>query len=184
MASIHGADLGGGFDAAIAQAFAHVLLFLLALVLRALVPERMGVMHLAIVRDPVDTTLRGALGYVVTGISIVALAITVLGIPASLLLMLLLPLATYVGLAAAAAVIGAALPLEGLGGKPVRQLAAGVGALFVASLVPWLGGLLVAVAACVGYGALLRTRFRAEPPPELLLRGEPIDAGPYRSSAL
>lgn len=157
------------------QAVAHGLLFLLALLLMGLAPERLGAMQVAIVRDPVRTGLFGLAGYVASVLLIVALAITLLGIPAAVALAVLMPIATYLGLAAAATVIGAALPVEGLRDRPVRQLGAGVVLLFVASIVPFLGTLTVLAASCLGYGALLRTRFRTTPPREL--SGD----GPYRT---
>jgi hypothetical protein len=166
------------------QVVAHGLLFLLALLLMGSAPERMGAMQFAIVRDPLRTGATGAIGYVASGLLILLLAITVLGIPVALALGLMLPIATYVGLAAAATVIGAALPIARWSDKPVARLAAGVAVLFFASIVPLLGTLLVIVAACVGFGALIRTRFQKSPPAELLLRGAGVDDGPYRSAAL
>jgi hypothetical protein len=48
----------------------------------------------------------------------------------------------------------------------------------MASLVPVAGGLATAIAACLGVGALLRTRFSATPPTDL-----PNGDGPYRTQA-
>jgi hypothetical protein len=153
----------------------HALLFLFALLLSGAVPERMGAMHLAIVKDPLRTAGVGLLGYAGAVVALVALVITIVGIPLALALGILVPVATYIGLAAAATVLGAALPVERLRGRPVLQILAGVSCLFVASLVPGLGAIAIAVAACLGLGALVRTRFRASPPAELT--GE----GPYRT---
>ena len=91
---------------------------------------------------------------------------------------LALPVATYVGLAAAATVIGAALPLEGLKGQEVLQLALGVGVLFFASIVPTVGTVASVAFACLGFGALIRTRFRTDPPEDL-----PSGEGAYRTPA-
>ncbi|AKF08744.1 hypothetical protein DB32_005893 [Sandaracinus amylolyticus] len=174
--------LGAFVEEAFRQAVAHGLLFLLALLLMGLAPERLGAMQVAIVRDPTRTALHGLAGYVASAMLIVALAITVIGIPAAVALALALPLATYVGLAASASVIGAALPVDRLKDRPVRQLAAGVLVLFVASLVPYLGTLTVIAAACLGTGALIRTRFGTTPPRELV-GGPAVEVGPYRTSA-
>ncbi|MDQ3034218.1 MAG: polymer-forming cytoskeletal protein [Myxococcota bacterium] len=179
----HGSGLGAWLEDVFRQAVAHGLLFLLALLMMGVAPERLGAMQVAIVRDPVRTGLFGLAGYVGSVVLIVALAITILGIPVAVALAVLLPLATYVGLAAAATVIGAALPIERLSGRPVRQLAAGVVLLFLASVVPFLGTLTVIAASCLGYGALIRTRFKTTPPTDLLGTG-PIEAGPYRTSAV
>lgn len=175
--------LGAFLEDTFRQLVAHGLLFLLALLLMGLAPDRVGAMQVAIVRDPVRTALHGLAGYVTSAALMIALAITLIGIPAAVALALVLPLATYVGLAASATVIGAALPVDGLRGRPVRQLAAGVLMLFVASLVPYLGTIVIAAASCLGVGALIRTRFRASPPAELLGAGPVVEAGPYRTQA-
>lgn len=167
----HHEEIGGFFRSLVA----HALLFLLGLFLIGLVPERMGAMHVAIVRDPLRTVGTGVGAYVAAGVLVVALAISLIGIPAAVALTVAVPVATYVGLAGAASVVGAALPLEGLRGAPVRQLLAGVTVIFVLSFVPVLGPVLIAAAACLGVGALVRTRFRAQPP--LSLVGE----GAYRT---
>lgn len=153
---------------------AHGLLFLLALVLSGLFPERMTALHKAIIREPMRSGALGVGSYAATVVLIVALAITVLGIPAAIVLAFGMPLATYVGLAACATVIGAALPSEALSGKPILRLAAGVGVLFVFSLVPFIGPILVAITACIGVGALVRTRFRTEAPRELELASQSV----------
>lgn len=166
-------------DGPVRSLLLHALLFLFALLLSGAVPERMGAMHVAIVKDPLRTAGVGLLGYAGALVALVALVITIIGIPLALALGILVPVATYVGLAAAATVIGAALPVERLRGRPVLQILAGVSCLFVASLVPGLGLVAIAVAACLGLGALVRTRFRAAPPAELI-----TGDGPYRAQAV
>jgi hypothetical protein len=163
-------------DGPVRSLLLHALLFLFALLLSGAVPERMGAMHVAIVKEPLRTAGVGLLGYAGAVLALVALVITIVGIPLALALGILVPVATYIGLAAAATVIGAALPVERLRGRPVMQILAGVSCLFVASLVPGLGLVAIAVAACLGLGALVRTRFRAAPPTELL-----VSEGPYRT---
>ena len=148
---------------------AHGLLFLLALVLSGLFPERMTALHKAIIREPVRSGALGIGSYVGAVVLIIALTITVLGIPAAVVLAFGMPIATYVGLAACATVIGAAIPSEKLSDRPILRLASGVGVLFVGSLVPFVGPILVALVACIGVGALVRTRFRTEAPRDLEL---------------
>ncbi|MEQ9073009.1 MAG: hypothetical protein RLP09_04080 [Sandaracinaceae bacterium] len=157
---------------------AHVLLFLLGLLLLGAGRERLRAMQATMVRDGLKTAGTGLLAYVIAGVAIVVLAITLVGIPAAVVLGLALPVATYVGLAAAATVIGAALPLEGLKGQEVLQLALGVGVLFFASIVPTVGTVASVAFACLGFGALIRTRFRTDPPEDL-----PSGEGAYRTPA-
>lgn len=174
-------DLDGGEPAALVRGLVFsALLFLLALLLTGVVPERMSAMHLAIIREPARSAGAGLLGYIATGIVLVALVITIVGIPIAMALAVIVPVATYVGLAAAATVIGAALPSERLRGRPILQILAGVTCLFVVAQIPVLGSIALAVVACIGLGALLRTRFRAEAPRELTIG--PTD-GPYREPA-
>lgn len=174
--------LGAWLEETFRQLVAHGLLFLLGLLLMGLAPERLGALQVAIVRDPVRTGATGVAGYVGSALLIVLLAITILGIPAAVALALLLPIATYVGLAASATVLGACLPIASLRDAPVRRLAAGVVVLFVASLVPVLGTLVVLVASCLGLGALVRTKFRTTPPTDLAERADVIACGPYRTA--
>jgi hypothetical protein len=156
-----------GMHNMVSSLVAHGLLFLLALVLSGLFPQRMSALHVAIIREPFKSGALGIGSYLGAIVIAIALMITVLGIPLAVVLGLAIPLATYIGLAACATVIGAALPVGALDGKPVMRLLAGVGVLWAASLVPVLGGVLVAIVACVGVGALVRTRFRSDAPAEL-----------------
>lgn len=157
------------------SAVSHVLLFLLGLLLLGTARERLRAVQTVMVRQGLETTGLGFLAYVAAVVMIVLFAITLIGIPVAVLIGLALPLATYVGLAAAATVIGAALPIPQLAGREVAQLGAGVAVLFVASQVPLVGTMVTVVAACLGVGALVRTRL-GQRTPEL-----PADAGPYRS---
>lgn len=170
--------IGRWLGEALRSAVAHVLLFLLGLALIGIWRERLRAMQATMIEDGVKTAGIGLLAYVGAGFAIALFAVTIVGIPVAVVLALALPVATYVGLAAAATVIGAALPLPQLKGREVAQLAAGVLVLFVASIVPFVGTIATAVAACLGFGALVRTRFEARPP-----RNLPEGGGPYRSPA-
>ena len=156
-----------GMNYMVESLVAHGLLFLLALVLSGLFPQRMSALHIAIIREPFKSGALGLGRFLGAIVIAIALMITVLGIPLALMLGLAIPLATYVGLAACATVIGASLPVGALDGKPVMRLLAGVGVLWAASLVPVVGAVIVALVACVGVGALVRTRFRSDAPAEL-----------------
>jgi hypothetical protein len=159
-------------------AVAHILLFLLGLLLVGLWRDRLRAMQLTMVHDGLKTAGIGLVAYVVCGIGLALLAISIVGIPIAVLLGMALPIATYVGLAAAATVLGAALPIAELRGREVLQLAAGVALLFVASLVPVVGTVATIAVACLGFGALVRTRFSPAPPADL-----PEVGGPYRTRA-
>lgn len=153
----------------------HGFLFVLALVLSGLFPERMRTVHTAIIRDPVTSGGLGLGALILGSVAAVLLTLSVLGIPVVIAGVLALPLVFAVGLSAMAHVIGAALPFPELGHSPFLRPLAGVGVLFGLSLVPVLGTLTLAVIATVGVGAVVRTRFREELPESL-----PTGTGPYR----
>jgi hypothetical protein len=163
--------LGGGL--------CYGLLCLLGIALLVLAPDRVGAVQVTMIRAPGMAALKGVVAVVATVVAIVALAVTIVGIPGAAVLALALPLALYAGLATGASVVGAALPIEGLKGRPLLQLLAGSAVLFIVSLFPILGGLVVTFVALAGFGALVHTRFATTPPPERL--GPP--AGPYRDPA-
>ncbi len=158
------------------SAVAHVLLFLLGLLFLGVSRERLAALQVTMIKDSLRTAGWGLLGYVGAAVTLVLLCVTIIGIPVALVGALALPVLTYLGLAAAATVIGAALPIAQLKGREIAQLGAGVLILFVASIVPFIGGIATAVAACLGFGALLRTRLSERPPVDL--PGGPLgDAG-------
>jgi uncharacterized membrane protein len=152
------------------------LLFLLGLALSGGAPERFTALKVVIARDPVQVGLKGLGGVALAVVVGIVFAITVVGIPLAIALAITICLASYVGLAAVAAVIGLVLPIPSLKDRPVHQLAAGVGTLYVASLVPGAGGIALAIAAVLGLGALLRTRLSKDVPPRLEASGAYRDA--------
>jgi hypothetical protein len=136
----------------------HALLFLLGLLLLGLAPTRLSVVTNAVTERPGRAVLAGALAAFAALVLALLLFITIIGIPAAILVALAFPLCMYAGLAAVAAVLGRVLPIAWLEGSPVRQLAAGVFALFVVSLVPILGGAIGFFASLAGVGAMVLTR--------------------------
>lgn len=137
----------------------YTLLFLLALLLLSLVPERLSALERTLMKAPGRALALGFVAGIAAVVSIVVMAITIIGIPAALVVALALPIAVYLGLAAVAASLGAALPIETLRERPIAQLASGVGVLFVLSLVPVIGSIGMFAAATIGFGAVLLTRF-------------------------
>jgi hypothetical protein len=170
-------SLAAWIHQALESAASFALLFLLALAMLGLVPERLRALEVVIAREPGRTGLRGVGAFLLAVVGIILLAITIIGIPAAVALGVALSAAGYVGLAAVAAVIGVILPVERLRDRPVMQLAAGVLTLYVASLVPGVGSLIVAMCAAVGLGAVVRTQLGKHVPPR---EGE--GGSPYRST--
>lgn len=178
----HDGGFGGWLADALTGLVSYALLFVLGLLLMGLARERLDALQLVLVRKPARAFGLGVLGFAGAIAAIVVLAITVIGIPAAVALAVALPFAVYVGLAAVASVLGAVLPLTALKDRPVLQLAAGCGALWLASLVPFAGDVVVAVTAALGLGALVVTRFGKAS--TLDLGPEPTPSGPYRTSAV
>lgn len=164
---------------ALSGAASFALLFLLGLGLLGLARDRFDATKVVIAREPLHVLMVGAASFVGAVLAIIALAITLVGLPMSLLVALALSLGCYVGLASVAAVIGAVLPIERLKDRPILQLAAGVATLYLASLVPGIGTVALAVAGAVGLGAVVRTRLRTSAPPSI----PATPSGPYRTSS-
>jgi len=162
----------------IGSLFNFVLVFGLGMLLRELAPERADQLELTVLREPVVGGGLGLLALAGGGVLIIAATITIIGIPVAALLALGLVLASGIGLAAVGRVVGQALPIEGLATTPAPRLAAGLGVLWLISLVPVGGALVMSCATLVGLGAVVRVvsrRFPRRRPP-------PVD-GPYRSVA-
>ena len=145
------------------EATKHALLFLLGLLLLATAGDRFRVVREAVARSPVRSAVTGVLGLVAGIALVVALTISIVGIPGALVVALLAPVAAYVGLVAIASVVGRLFPGVALAQRPIAQLAAGVGALFILSLVPVVGDVASAVLVVIGFGAVLLTRFGHRP---------------------
>ena len=177
----HGIHAGSVLADVLGGLVSYTLLFLLGLLLMGVFPERFEAMQVAIVRQPLRAGGYGVLGAIGGVVAIVVLAITIIGIPAAVLLAVAFPFAIYVGMTAFATVFGTLLPVEALRGKPVLRLGAGVLALYVASLVPFAGSIAVAAAAVVGLGALVITRFKTTVEVE---RERAASDGPYRAPAM
>jgi hypothetical protein len=165
------------FSDTVGSAARYALLFLLGLVLLGLAPDRLHTLRLALVKLPTRSAATGLVGLIAAVVLIVVLCITIIGIPAAVLLALALPVAIYVGMAAAASVIGALVPSARLKDRPVLQLAAGVALLFGVSLLPFLGDIAIAIAAVIGFGTVLLTRFGKLDPSN---PAAAVSAGPYR----
>ena len=139
-----------------------LLLGLLALVLRSGFPERFLNLTRTLVEEPGACLLTGVGGaFAVGGLSLAA-AITVIGLPLAAVLAGAGTLGAYVGLAAVATVLGAALPWAGAESQPQLRVLGGAAVLLVAGWVPVVGRLLLLAAVLYGFGGLLRTRFAPE----------------------
>lgn len=152
-----------------------LFLLLVALGFHMLGRERFETTQVALVKKPARTFLIGLLAHVGAVVGIIIAVISLIGIPAAIAGGISLAVASHLGLAAVAGVVGALLPIERLRERDALRVAAGVGVLFVVSMIPFAGTIALFVAACWGLGALIDTRIGKRPVPE----GD----GPFRTAA-
>ena len=161
--SMHDDESEGGFFAWIidfaSAATNYALLFLGALLLAFFAPDRFGRMQQAVRKAPLRSVASGAVGLIATPLLMLVLIITLFGIPVAGVLAVATVLASCAGLACVAHLIGEALPVPALQGRPVLRLAAGMGVLFIVTRVPFLGWLAFLLALAIGVGAVVLTRF-------------------------
>ena len=173
----------GWFSDLLGSLTRYLLLFVLGLVLRAAAFERLGALQRTLVRMPARSGATGLVGVLGAVVLAIVLAITIIGIPGAVVVALALPTALYIGMAAVASVLGAALPLKSIKDLPAMQLAAGVAVLFLVSRVPVVGTLATVLVALAGLGAVIQTRFGKVAPGDL--GADPVPgAGPFRTSAM
>jgi hypothetical protein len=116
---------------------------------------RLGAAVRGVSDDPLRTFAWGAVAVLAAMFAAGLLAVTILGIPVSILLVMLLGAALYVGLGVSAAVLGAFLPLPWLKERPFLQICLGACLLAAHSLLPFVGSMLMAASALLGLGALV-----------------------------
>ncbi|MEC7519982.1 MAG: polymer-forming cytoskeletal protein [Myxococcota bacterium] len=159
----------------------NVLLFLLGLVLLGTARKRFSNLRGELAARPLRSAFGGLLGALCGGILVVVFAVTLIGLPASVVLGGLLFVGLWMGWTTSAWWIGSVLPFALLEERPVAQLAVGVGVLFVVGLVPKVGTLLVLGAILAGLGAVIATGFGNQSPRKSGARHVPT--GPFRTSA-
>jgi hypothetical protein len=140
------------------------VLFTVGLLFLLLVPRRLEVVSAALGNAPVKTVLTGFLGLLALLLLAILLAITFVGIPLALVLLVALMVAGVLGVAAAGMFVGTAAAARlGRGGQVLR-LALGTALMVAVGLVPVLGCMAWVTAWLFGFGAVIRTRF-GQPPP-------------------
>ena len=160
----HGSAIGRWLEGALGSAAKHALLFVLGVILLGVFPERISALQRVIVRAPARSGVSGLLGFVGATVLTIVLAVTIVGIPGALIVVLGSFAAVYIGLVAMATVVGAAIPVDFLRNRPILQLGAGILAFYLASLVPVAGTIATVVVAALGFGSVLLTRFRKQAP--------------------
>ena len=99
----------------------------------------------------------GALGGLVAAVLLIAMCVTIIGIPIALASAVVAILAAYVGICAALTTAGGAL-LGHRTSNPYVHLAVGCALFLVIGAIPYVGGIVTAAIAMIGMGAIVATR--------------------------
>jgi cytoskeletal protein CcmA (bactofilin family) len=157
-------DDEGFLEHAMSLAASYLTVFVIGLLLISFAPDRFAAVKQVIREQPGRSVLRGLGGLLAVVVLLIALCITIIGIPVALVLGLVTFALGYVALSGAASVLGGALPIQALKQNMIAQMAVGSLVLFVVSLVPVLGGLCVAVLCLMGLGAIVQAVRAARTP--------------------
>jgi hypothetical protein len=157
---------------------ASALLFVFGAVLLTLMGRRMEVLQGEVAARPMRSFALGILGFLGFGVSLIALTITIVGIPVAIALAIFGVLAMYAGFCAVLTTIGRAF-VRHKSESPYVHLAVGCAVYLVAGHLPFIGGFLTLALGLVGIGTLVATRVGGLWPGKTN-GGE----GPYRTSAV
>jgi hypothetical protein len=138
--------------------------FALGFVFIMFAPRPMKQLESEIRRDPLRCALTGLLGSLAIAGLAVLLTITVIGIPFTLVLVVVTAVGVAMGYSAVASEVGTRLPVLRANRKTqAAVLALGILVLLVLQLIPVLGKLVLAAVTFVALGATIRTRFGTRP---------------------
>jgi len=140
------------------------LLFVFGAIFLALAAERMQSLQREIAARPMKSFALGVVGMLVMAATLVALCITIVGIPFAVMAALFAAVVIYVGVCAALTVAGAAL-LRHRTTNPYVHLGVGCALLLLIGWLPYVGTAVTAVVGLVGLGSLLATRGAGLVPP-------------------
>ncbi|MEW5737811.1 MAG: hypothetical protein AB1938_02735 [Myxococcota bacterium] len=135
------------------------VLFGLGFLMMMFAPQRMKAIEDNVRREPVKNGLAGFLGLLAAVPATLILVVTLVGIPVAIFLWPAIVFFSAVGLVAVANRLGVALPSGRLRKTQALALALGILALMLVSLIPVLGKIVLIIAALIGFGAIIRTRF-------------------------
>lgn len=151
------------------------LLFVFGAVLMALLTKRMDSLRVETAARPMRTFALGVVGSLASVAVLVALCVTVIGIPIAMAAVVVGVLVAYAGICAVLQTAGEAL-LRHRTPNPYVHLACGCLIFLIAGSLPWIGGYVTAIVALLGIGAVVATRLGTEP------RDRQVEDGAYRSA--
>lgn len=137
------------------------LLFVFGCVLLSLLTKRMEMAQAEIASRPMRSFATGVVASLVGGVGavilIVALCVSVIGIPVAIATVLFAVFALYAGITSVLTTIGAAFVAH-RSDNPHVHLLVGCLAFFFASLIPWIGSAVTFAVVMVAVGVLVTTR--------------------------
>lgn len=133
------------------------LLFVFGAVLLALATRRMDLLTGEVAARPMRSFALGVVGTLVALVAIVALCITLLGIPVAIIGAILCVFGMYAGICAVLTTVGSAL-LGQRSKNPYLHLALGCALYLALSSIPYFGALVTLTVAAIGIGTLVATR--------------------------
>jgi len=138
--------------------------FALGFVFIMFAPMPMKQLESEIRRDPLRCGLTGLLGALAIGALAILLTIIVIGIPFTLVLLIVTAVGIAMGFSALASELGTRLPVLRASRKTqAAVLALGIVVLLIIQLIPVLGPLVLTAASFIALGATIRTRFGTRP---------------------
>jgi len=133
------------------------LLFVFGAIFLALTPDRMQKLQAEIAARPMKSFALGIVGLLVAAVLMVAMVVTLIGVPFAVIGAILAALGAYVGVCVVLSTVGGAL-IGHRTNNPYLHLALGCALLLVLGSIPYVGGVVTAAIVLVGLGALVATR--------------------------
>ena len=157
------------------------LLFVLGAVLLSLATRRMDLLREEVAARPMRSFAVGILATIASAIALVALCVTVIGIPIAIVVVLMGAFGVYAGICAALATLGKGLVAHKTENQHVH-LAVGCAVFLLLSALPFVGWLVVVVVGLIGFGALVATRLAGFAPKKGGAGTNTVPGdGPYRT---
>lgn len=133
------------------------VLFVIGTMLIALAGRRMDTLRAEIAARPMRTLALGFVGVFASIVVLIALCVTIIGIPIALVAALVGAFAALTAMSAAMSVAGEAL-LRHKTQNPYVHLAFGCGIFVMLAWIPWVGAIVVWATVLIGIGSLVATR--------------------------
>ena len=155
--SEHRGILRRSFESLVDGVRLAAVLFVIGTMLLALAGRRMEQLRSEVAARPMRSIALGLLGTFLGAIVLIALCVTLIGIPVAAVAAMVGGFAVLGAMCAVLSVIGEGL-LRHKTENPYVHLAVGCGLFVALSAIPWIGGIVVAAVVLAGVGVLVGTR--------------------------